>query len=109
MSLFPAAFKYVKIIPVFKKGSKLDLNNYRPISIIPAMSKVFESLLNRQIYDYFEENSLFSKTQFGFRSSHCTIDAVKSLITRCFDSLESGKFVSSRFFDLSKAFDTVSP
>ena len=50
---FPDSFKVVKVIPVFKKGNRQEMDNYRPISIIPVISKVFEILLNKQIYHYF--------------------------------------------------------
>ena len=91
-----------------KKGDKLDFANYRPISITPTVSKVLEILLNNQICKYFEENSLFTNCQFDFRNSYSTVDAVVSFIKRSFCELEKGHYVSSRFFDLTKAFDSVS-
>lgn len=63
---FATAFKCVKVITIYKKGYKSQLEYYRPISIISTLSKIFEILLNKQIINYFEENSLFSKCQFGF-------------------------------------------
>ena len=55
VNVFPKLFKYTKVIPIFKKGDKDDYDNYRPISIIPIVSKVFEVLLNKQIVNYFGE------------------------------------------------------
>ena len=72
------------------------------------MSKVFEMLLNTQICKYFEDNSLFAESQFGFRKSRSTTDAVLSFVARCLDGFETGNSVCGSFFDLSKAFDTVS-
>lgn len=106
--IFPDNFKFVKVIPVFKTGNKTEYANYRPISIIPTVSKVFEILLNKQITKYFEDNKLFSECQFGFRTTRSTIDAVVQFIKRCHEGLEKGERVCSRFFDLTKAFDTVS-
>ena len=106
--LFPDAFKHIKIIPVFKKGNKFDYGNYRPICIIPTVSKIFEILINKQIYRYFEDNKLFTKNQFGFRICHNTVDAVMSFIKRSLDGIENKCSVSSYFFDFTKAFDTVS-
>lgn len=57
---YPDMFKFSKVIPVYKKGSKSDYANYRPICIIPIVSKVFEILLAKQIRKYFEQNSLFT-------------------------------------------------
>ena len=107
-NIFPDAFKYVKITPVYKKGNRSECENYRPISIIPCVSKVFEMLLNTQICKYFEDNSLFAESQFGFRKSRSTTDAVLSFVARCLDGFETGNSVCGSFFDLSKAFDTVS-
>lgn len=72
------------------------------------MSKVFEILLKKQIYNYFESNSLFTNCQYGFRTSHSTVEAVVSFVKRCFVGIENGYHISSSFYDFSKAFDTVS-
>ena len=106
-AIFPAALKFSKVIPIFKKGNNLEFTNYRPISIIPTVSKVFEILLKNQITAYFEHNYLFSNRQFGFRAKHSTINAVISLVKHCLDELENGKLVHNRFYDLTRAFDTV--
>ena len=106
--VFPEYLKFTKVIPVYKKGSQMEFSNYRPISIIPVVSKVFERLLNKQVINYLEENSLFSICQFGFRKGFSTIEAVTGFVTRSLDALEKGEVVRGCFYDLSKAFDTIS-
>ena len=69
---FPNIYKEALVTPIFKKGSKVDPSNYRPISSLPILSKIFESLLNKQIQSYLTENSLLSTKQFGFRQGLST-------------------------------------
>ena len=61
--------KAICIIPIYKKGNTSDKNNYRPISLLPVLSKVFEKLLLQQILVYLEENNILSEHQFGFRKN----------------------------------------
>ena len=105
---FPDTFKYTKVIPVYKRGDKTAYENYRPISIIPIAAKIFEILLCKQIVTYFETNSLLNKSQFGFRNNLGTINAITFFLKLCYEKITEGKKVASRFFDLTRAFDTVS-
>ena len=104
---YPSKFKFSKIIPVHKNGSKELCDNYRPISIVPTISKILETVLNEQIMNYMEMNNLLSDSQFGYRIGHSTVKAVISYITNNIEALENKYKTQSRFFDLSKAFDTV--
>ena len=74
----PSDFKRAKVVPMFKKGSKLDAGNYRPVSILPILSKVLERAVNVQLTDFLEKNSLLHVGQSGFRGGYstdtCTID-----------------------------------
>lgn len=106
--IYPSSFKVIKVIPIFKKGSVDDPNNYRPISLIPILSKIFEYLLKNQITDYFQTNSLINPNQFGFQQGKSTTLAINNLVENIVKGLESGMFVGSSFCDLSKAFDCVS-
>ena len=65
---YPDYFKVAKVTPIFKSGDKDDVNNYRPISIIPTIARGFEKLIYNQLYQYFVNNKLLSIQQFGFRS-----------------------------------------
>ena len=70
--VFPTEWKSTKVIPLFKQGEYSDLNNYRPISIIPVVRKVFERIVYNQSYEYLTENNLISCNQSEFRSLHST-------------------------------------
>ena len=61
-----------KVIPIFKKGDSRLVSNYRPISILPSFSQVFEKVVYLQLYSYFSDNNLFFSSQYGFRSLHST-------------------------------------
>jgi hypothetical protein len=106
-SIFPSALKIAKIIPLHKKDDISIFNNYRPISLLPSISKVFEKLLHVQIYSFFMDNQLFYSSQYGFRNMHSTELAAIELIDNVLLYLDEGKSPISIFLDLSKAFDTI--
>ena len=68
--IFPDTLKIANIIPLFKKGDKTLLENYRPISILPAISKIFERIMFNQIHNHFSTHNLFYSGQYGFRANH---------------------------------------
>lgn len=105
---FPDFLKLAKVIPIHKKGDMEDPNNYRPISILPIFSKIYEKVLSKQIAAYFESNNLFNISQFGYRSNLSTVDAMMSLVTEIIECLEDREFSFSTFLDLTKAFDCMS-
>ena len=98
------------IIPLFKeKGEPTEFGNYRPISLLNVISKIFERVVYNQLYEYFTLNNLFYNSQYGFRTKHSTEDATIELIDRIQKVFENNPFeqVLSVFLDLSKAFDTI--
>lgn len=105
--VFPNILKLAKVIPIYKKGSSDEISNYRPISLVPIFSKIFEALLKMQITDYFESNDLFSKCQFGFRKNLSTTLAINELVQVINNGFEDGLYVHANFHDLTKAFDCV--
>lgn len=66
--IFPTIFKKAQIIPIFKSGDRGCVNNYRPISIVPTMSKILERLINKRLVKFLEDNNILSCSQFGFRT-----------------------------------------
>ena len=107
--IFPDKLKIAIITPIYKNQG-LDIhafNSYRPISLLPAISKVFEKLIYSQVYEYFDKNQLFLSSQYGFRKSHSTELASLELIDRISKDLDNKKIPLSIFLDLSKAFDTL--
>ena len=105
--IFPDRLKIAKVIPLFKKGDNKMLCNYRPISLLTSVSKVFERVMFDQLYDYFISNGLFFDSQYGFRKSHSTELAATELIDRLKQKLDEKETPFSIFLDLSKAFDTL--
>ena len=79
--IFPSALKVANIIPIHKKGDKLDCNNYRPISLLSNISKIFEKMMHIQLTSFLNKNKVLSSFQFGFRNKHSTNHALISLST----------------------------
>ena len=107
--IFPDKLKIAKIIPIYK-GNDLNVNvisNYRPISILPCISKVFEKIVYVQLYDHFTRYNLFSTSQYGFRSEHSTDFALLETTNRIHEYLNDGLTPLAVYMDLSKAFDTI--
>lgn len=105
---FPDIFKISLIKPVHKAGDSCTINNFRPISILPALSKILERLMNKQLVSFLNSNNIISPQQFGFRSGKSTNDAVFELTNNIVRELDNKKKTLGIFLDLKKAFDTVS-
>ena len=105
--IFPDKLKIYKITPLFKKGDELIVDNYRPISVLPVLSKIFEKIAFAQLYDYINENRLLYHGQYGFRKGHSTELASIEFIDNVIHKLDQGKLPISVFLDLSKVFDTL--
>ena len=106
---FPAALKISKVIPLHKAGDQNQTDNYRPIAIIPTVSKVFEKALDKRMRHFLETYSILSDKQYGYRSKRSAIDAVMHLVEkiRCENVTNSNHPMQSTLLDLSKAFDTL--
>lgn len=106
---FPDALKISRIIPIFKSGNPNLPENYRPISILPALSKIFETTLYHRLTNFFEKHNLIAKNQFGFQPKSGTLSAASTLINRIQMKLDEDtkRVVCCVFIDLKKAFDTV--
>ena len=105
--IFPDRLKIAKVIPLYKKDDPHMVDNYRPISLLPVLSKVFERAAFNQLYDYMQRNKLLYANQYGFRKLHSTELASVELVDRIRLDIDSGKIPLSVFLDLSKAFDTL--
>ena len=105
--MIPSSWKEAKVLPVFKSGSSSVMDNYRPISVLPAVSKILERIVHGQLSKYLEENALMSPYQFGFRRKHSTSLAVTYLSDTIRKSINKGELTGAIFVDLRKAFDTV--
>ena len=105
--VYPDQLKIAKIIPVYKKEAKDEVSNYRPISILPAVNKIFETFIQRTMYSFLNSCNFFNKRQYGFREGSGTHTAMFELVSMINKKIDSKKIVSGLFIDLSKAFDTV--
>ena len=105
--IFPDAFKLSKVIPFLKKGDSSLLVNYRPISLLPTISKVFERVIHDQMYEYFNQFNFLAEQQYGFRKQHSTEYATIKLMDHVSEEMEAGKTPTSVYIDISKAFDTL--
>jgi len=105
--IFPDTLKIAKVLPFYKKGNDKLFENYRPVSILPSLSKVFEKVIYAQLYDYFSRNRIFFPSQYGFRKNHSTELAVLEIINKVLIKMDKGEVPINIFLDLSKAFDTL--
>ena len=108
-SIIPHQLKHAKVIAIHKASNKLLPENYRPISLLPAFSKILERLMYNKITHFLETHKLFYKHQYGFRKSHSTIHPIIHLLNQCASANNNSPPNSSIaiFCDLSKAFDVL--
>ena len=106
-SVFPDELKIARVIPLYKSGDKNDITNYRPISLLPVISKIFEKLIHVRMSTFFDDNNILYDKQFGFRRGHSTVHALNTAVTQIINSLNNNDVVLGVFLDFSKAFDTV--
>ena len=105
---FPSDLKQAHVCQIVKKSDTEDPNNYRPISITSASSKVFEKVIRDQITYYIDNNKLFSPLKFGFRKNISKTDAMVSTTEKIRKEIDNNHFVAGAFLDLSKASDSIS-
>ena len=105
--VFPTAEKSAKVMPLYKSGDRTNTDNYRPISILNIISKVFERVVFDQLSDYLEDNHLLTDFQYGFRRKRSTRDAVTILTDHIKHNMDKSKVTGALYMDLRKAFDTV--
>ena len=104
--IFKGNLKHADITPIYKKGDRLEKLNYRPIRILPTLSKIYEKVLYQQIYEYF--NGIFSKYLCGFREGYSTQHCLLFMLERLKKALDKGLITGILLTDLSKAFDCIS-
>ena len=107
LGYFPKKFKLARVIALHKGGPKDELSNYRPISLLPTLSKIFERFVYNQLYYFLEKFNILTPKQFGFRKGKSTVQAVMDQLKFVYDNLDLGNTVVSIFMDFSKAFDCL--
>ena len=108
VSKFPQQCKIAKLKPLYKnKGSKVETKNYRPISLLPLVSKLFEKVIHTQTQIFLDENHILYKFQSGFRQKHSTDTSLSYLNDKILQGFDKGHFTGMILIDLQKAFDTI--
>ena len=105
--VFPDQLKIARVIPVFKSGSQEILTNYRPISVLPIFSKVFEKCIYNRLLSFINECNILTSNQYGFREGHSTSHALINFIRNVTNAIDNEEAMLGIFLDLSKAFDTL--
>ena len=107
LSSFPTRCKIAKLKPIYKKGCKTDPQNYRPISLLPLISKIFEKIIHDQTQNYLSKNKILYKFQSGFRSNYSTNSCLAYLTNIISEGFDTGLYTGMILIDLQKAFDTI--
>ena len=105
--IVPTVWKHALVIPLHKEGDVNDVNNYRPISKLPILSKVLEKIVTMQLVNYLESNNLLSNSQHGFRPRLSTETALSTITDTIYNNMDNRKISLLTLCDLSKAFDSV--
>ena len=105
--VFPDKLKIAKVTPIFKSGSKESANNYRPISVLPCFSKLFERIIHSRLHGFLLINKILYSQQFGFQKNNSPEYALMQMVNFIQNSFNQNEFAIGVFIDLSKAFDTV--
>ena len=107
--IFPEKLKIAKVIPIYKKDDNKLFNNYRPISLLPVISKIVEKCMYISSFTIISSRTIimFCANQYGFRTGHCTEYAALEIIDRVTTQLDNKDIPLNIFLDLSKAFDSL--
>ena len=105
--IYPDLLKTARVTPIYKKGAKSDPGNYRPISVLSQVNKVFEKILHKRLFKYLTKFKILYEYQFGFREGHSTTQALIEITDRLKNAMDAKKLTCGIFIDLTKAFDRV--
>ena len=106
--VFHNKLKIARITPVYKKkGEERNCENYRPIAVLPAVSKIFEEIILRRIHDHFNKNQLFTPMQFAYQQGKSTEEAMQLLMRSVYNAIEQREKCVAQMCDLSRAFDSI--
>ena len=106
-SIFPNSLKIAKVKPLYKKGDANSRDNYRPISLLPSISKILEKIILIQLDEHFTHNNIYFSSQYGFQKKKSTEHALLELTDRILHQMDMNNSPLTIFLDLSKAFDTL--
>ena len=104
---YPTKLKISKVVPVFKADDETDPNNYRPISLLSNLNRIFEKLMYSRLIQYIEKRNLLDNAKYGFRAGSSTSHAILDIISSIQNNMDNKLFSCAVFIDPKKAFDTV--
>ena len=107
LGLFPDDWKIARVAPIYKDGSQDENSNYRPISVLPIISRLFEKLVYDQVYGFLNMNKLLFSQQSSFRLQHSVLTCLLKCTNDLYLNSEKSEYTAVTFIDLKKAFDTV--
>jgi hypothetical protein len=107
LGTFPTGLKYSQISPIFKKGDRTVMSNYRPISLLTSFSKIFEKVIFNRIKHHICANNILAQEQYGFRTKSSTEVATCNLVNNALLALDGKLSVGGLFCELAKVFDSV--
>ena len=105
--LIPKSWKRATVVPLKKCGNSSDVNNLRPISLLPIQGKMLEKIVHKRLLFYLESNNFLDNKQGGFRPNHSTTDTIVKFSEDIFKNINNGNIIIATYIDLKKAFDTV--
>ena len=105
--IFPSACKVAKLKPIFEKGKKTDPSNYRPILLLPSISKIIERVIHDQTNAFLSDEDILYNYQSGFRGNHPTNLCLSFLTDKILKGFDEGLLTGMILIDLQKAFDTI--
>ena len=105
--VFPSVLKIAKVVPVFKRDSKLDYSNYRPIFLLSNIEKIFKTIMYKRLYTFLDNKNIIYDLQFGLRQQYSASHALIDITENIRKALVDGNKGCGVFVDLQKAFDTV--
>ena len=103
----PDALKICKVVPTHKEGPTIDVNNYRPISLLSIFDKIIEKVMYKRLYEFLQCNNVLYKKQFGFRKNYSTTHTILEITEKIKESIENKQFGCGIFIVIHKAFNTV--
>ena len=105
--IFPDRWKEARVTPIYKKRSRETCSNYRPVSVLPILSKIIEKHVFKHLYEFLNANDFLTDTQFSFRPRQSRQTALLTLTEKMYQAIFEGKYLGMVQLDLSKAFDLV--
>ncbi len=103
----PDILKDAKLLPLYKNKEKKTITNYRPVSLLPSISKILEKVVYKRVYTVMSSKNRLHQKQYGFRKQRSTIDAVTDFVKNTLLAHINHEFTAAVFLDVSKALDTI--